>query len=212
MEINIKQIPNGKWKENCYVVSNINRDSLIIDPGSDMESITSYIEKYNLKVKIIINTHGHYDHIGAVAALKDKYSIPFCLHSKDQKLVNSANLYLKIFDGEGPIAIPEVDYYYEEINIQDYISFFSTKVIFTPGHTFGSVCLLIENNLFTGDTLFRRHIGRTDLPGGDKELLHKSLNCISKLETNISIYPGHGSSSNIGDALKNNAAFINVLK
>ena len=194
------------------MVSNQNKDALIIDPGSDEKSIANFINKKNLNVKIILNTHAHYDHIGSVAFFKDKYSIPFCLHSKDEKLLKSANLYVKIFEGKDLIKVPTVDYYYDQVNIQDYIDYFSIKVFFTPGHSKGGVCLLIEDILFTGDTLFNGLIGRVDLPGGDEKSLHNSLKIISKLKTSTVILPGHGSSSTIGNELNNNEAFIQALQ
>ena len=212
MEINIKQIANGKWKENCYVVSNLNSDALIIDPGDAEKSIVNYIKGKMLNVCAILNTHAHYDHVGAISKLKDEFSIPLFLHSKDEKLLKSANLYAKIFDGIGPIIIPTVDYYFDQIDIQDYLASFSIKVLFTPGHTWGSVCILIEDCLFTGDTLLNGKIGRIDLPGGDEQALRESLKTISKLPKHISIYPGHGTSSTIGNELKYNKNFIQALK
>ena len=208
IELNIERIPNGKWKENCYVVSNVNNDALIIDPGSDELRIINFIKDNNLNADAIINTHAHYDHVGAISKLKDEFSIPLFLHSKDEKLLKTANLYAKLFDGIGPIKIPIVDYYYDQIDIQDYVKGFSIKVIFTPGHTWGSVCLLIEDSLFTGDTLFNGKIGRIDLPGGDKQSLIKSLKILSKLPHQTTIYPGHGASSTIGHELKYNNSFI----
>ena len=193
------------------MVSNQNKDALIIDPGSDEKSIASFINKKNLNVKIILNTHAHYDHIGSVAFFKDKYSIPFCLHSKDEKLLNSANLYLKIFEGNDSIKVPKVDYYYDKIDIQNYVTCFSIKIFFTPGHTNGGVCLLIEDRLFTGDTLFSGSVGRVDLPGGDLQALENSLKLISKFKTSTEIYPGHGPSSTIGNELIHNKAFIQAL-
>ena len=208
IELNIERITNGKWKENCYVVSNVNNDALIIDPGSDGIRIINFIKDNNLNADAIINTHAHYDHVGAISKLKDEFSIPLFLHSKDEKLLKTANLYAKLFDGIGPIKIPIVDYYYDQIDIQDYVKGFSIKVIFTPGHTWGSVCLLIEDSLFTGDTLFNGKIGRIDLPGGDKQSLIKSLKILSKLPHQTTIYPGHGASSTIGHELKYNNSFI----
>ena len=153
IKINIRQIPNGKWKENCYVVSNVKNNALIIDPGSDEKNIINFIKDNNLIVGAILNTHAHYDHVGAIKKLKDEFSIPLFLHSKDEKLLKTANLYAKLFDGIGPVKIPNVDYCFDQIDIQDYITSFSIKVLFTPGHTWGSVCLLFEDCLFTGDTL-----------------------------------------------------------
>ena len=202
MKINIKQIPNGKWNENCYIVNNVENDALIIDPGSDEKSIITYIELNKFNVIAILNTHAHYDHIGAISSLKDKFSVPFFLHSNDKKLLKSANLYATLFEGSEYVLIPTVEYYYDQIDIQDHISGFSINVLFTPGHTSGSVCLLIENFLFTGDTLLNGKVGRSDLPGGDEQTLKESLRTISKLPKHIIIYPGHNASSTIGNEIK----------
>jgi len=212
MDINIKQIPNGKWKENCYVVSNQKKDALIIDPGSDEISIINFIKDNNLNAIAIINTHAHYDHVGAISKLKDEFLIPLFLHSRDEKLLKAANLYANLFDGIGPIKIPTVDYYFDQIDIQDHVADFSIKVLFTPGHTWGSVCLQIEDCLFTGDTLLNAKIGRVDLPGGDAPTLKKSLIIISKLPHQTNIYPGHGTSSTIGHELKYNNSFIQACQ
>jgi len=212
IEINIKQIPNGKWKENCYIVNNVKNDALIIDPGGDEKNIVNFIKDKNLNVSAILNTHAHYDHVGAIQKLKDEFSISLFLHSKDEKLLKTANLYAKLFDGIGHIKIPTVDHYFDQIYTQDYVAGFSIKVLFTPGHTWGSVCLLIEDCLFTGDTLLNGIIGRVDLPGGNEQTLYKSLKIISKLPKHISIYPGHGTSSTIGHELKYNNSFIQALQ
>jgi|TARA_B100000315_G_scaffold155664_1_gene144241 glyoxylase-like metal-dependent hydrolase (beta-lactamase superfamily II) len=211
-EINIKQIPNGKWKENCYIINNNRKDALLIDPGGDEISIIDFIVGNNLNVEAIINTHAHYDHIGAISRLKKKFSIPFFLHSKDEKLLKTANLYVKLFDGDGTIKIPAVDHYLDKIDIQKYITVFPIKVLFTPGHTWGSVCILIHDKIFTGDTLFNERIGRVDLPGGDKLALEESLKTLSKLPGNICIYPGHGTSSTIRHELEYNKNFSQALK
>lgn len=212
IEISIKQIPNGKWKENCYIVSNVINDALIVDPGGDEESIISYIEDNNINVNAIVNTHAHYDHIGVINKLKERFLIPFFLHSADENLLKTANLYANLFDGSNSIIIPSVDCYFDKIDIQDYIKSFPIKILFTPGHTWGSVCILIENYLFTGDTLLNGKIGRIDLPGGDEQALTESLRIISKLPKNISIYPGHGTSSTIGNELEYNKKFIQAVQ
>ena len=82
MQINIKQIPNGKWKENCYVVSSLNGDALILDPGGAKTSIVNFIRDKNLNVRAILNTHAHYDHIGAIKQLKDEFSIPLFFEAR----------------------------------------------------------------------------------------------------------------------------------
>ena len=212
IKINIEQIPNGKWKENCYIVSNYTNYALIIDPGSDEKKIIDFIENNNLTPIAIINTHAHYDHVGAIKKLKDKFSIPLFLHSEDEKLLKTANLYSVLFEGPGLIKIPEIEYYFDKIDIKDYIEGFLIKIIYTPGHTCGSVCFLIENNLFTGDTLLKGEIGRIDLPGGDESELNSSLKALAELPENINIYPGHGKPSTIGHELKNNKNFIKAIE
>ena len=116
--MNIKQIPTGKWKENCYIISKSTGEAIIIDPGDDKHKIVKYLDGNDFKVSAILNTHAHYDHIGAVKYLKDKYYSPFFLHSADEKLLRSANLYVKLFDGTDLIGIPSVDYFYDKSNVQ----------------------------------------------------------------------------------------------
>ena len=134
------------------------------------------------------------------------------MHSADEKLLRTANLYIKLFDGSDPIEIPNVDRYFDHIDICDYLPNFNIKVIFTPGHTWGSICLLIDDCLFTGDTLLYGKIGRTDLPGGDKRTLIKSLIVLSKIPNQTNIYPGHGIPSTIGYELEFNNSFIKALE
>ena len=203
----IEKIVTGKWKENCYIIYDINKYSFIIDPGSNSDRIINFIKSKNLKVLAILNTHGHYDHIGAVKKLKDEFSIHFFLHFKDQSLLNHANLYLKFFLGDEFIQIPKVDYYFDKIRLPIKLVDFSIQILFTPGHTEGSVCFHIEDFIFTGDTLLKGKIGRIDLPGGDEHTMKKSLKRISKLPTIIIIYPGHGESTTLSNELKYNKKF-----
>lgn len=185
---------------------------MIIDPGSDSGGLLNIIESKKLNVLAIINTHAHFDHIGAVSALKNDLSVPFYLHSLDEKLLGTANLYVKVFDGAGPIKIPSVDHYLDKINISDHFKDFSVNVLFTPGHTPGSVCFYMENRLFTGDTILREKTGRIDLPGGNSENLRKSLAEISKLPPATIIYPGHGADSTIEYELLHNKFLIGAIK
>ena len=120
-EINIKQLTTGKWKENCYIISKSSGEAIIIDPGDDKKKIESYVDRKNFSVIAILNTHAHYDHMAAVKYLKDKYHLPFFLHSADERLLKTANLYVKLFDGSGIIEIPRVDYFYDKLNVQDVI-------------------------------------------------------------------------------------------
>jgi len=203
--LNIKTIKTGKWRENCYVVHNISKSGLIIDPGKNHDEIIKHKDKNNINVLAIINTHAHYDHIGAVSSLKDTLEVPFYLHSKDVRLLKSANLYRVLFESEHVITIPSVDYFLDDCNGPLIFNDIEVEVIETPGHTKGSVCFQIDNCLFTGDTIFEKEIGRVDLPGGNKFELIKSLKQLSKLPASMELYPGHGNSTTIQYVLEYNA-------
>jgi hydroxyacylglutathione hydrolase len=207
----IERIVNGTWEENCYLVT-VDTQTIIIDPGGNAEKVIGYIGSNGYTVLAILNTHGHFDHIGAVADLADVYKCPFYLHSKDERLLRSANLYMTLFAGEKPVRIPAIDQYIDRIPLPVQVNDFTIDVLFTPGHTEGSVCFGINDCVFTGDTLMKGSIGRTDLPGGNKQKLTDSLRSISMLAENLVIYPGHGEKSSIAEELRSNLSFIDLLK
>jgi len=212
MSNDVKRIVNGRWKENCYVIGSNDNAVLIIDPGSDAGHIIEYIVTNRLNVTAIFNTHAHYDHVGAVKELCDYFLSPFFLHSKDEKLLRRANLYKLLFDNDTDIQRPTVDKYFDQIDIPVQFGDFSIMVLFTPGHSEGSVCFLIENYLFTGDTIFNRGIGRIDLPGGNKPDLINSLRIIAQLPEDTIICPGHGKTSTLEYELRNNKEFMEATK
>ena len=209
--LNIKTIKTGKWRENCYIVYDLSKSGFIIDPGDNYNEIIKYINNYNINVLAIVNTHAHYDHISAVSTLKDTLEVPFYLHSKDKRLLKSANLYRILFEGEQTITIPSIDHFLDECNESLIFNNIEVKVIETPGHTEGSVCFQIDNFLFTGDTLFEKDIGRVDLPGGNKEQLIESLKKISELPTSLKLYPGHGNSTILGFVMDNNQKLMALI-
>ena len=133
------------------------------------------------------------------------------MHSEDKKLLKSANLYKEIFEGDHFVKIPQVDRYFDQIKNPVQLGNFTINVVYTPGHTDGSVCLLVKDMIFTGDTLFKGNIGRVDLPGGDKKNLLNSLIKISKLSKDLKVFPGHGKTTTIGHELANNKKFSEIL-
>jgi hydroxyacylglutathione hydrolase len=206
----IKCITSGKWRENCYLLFQ-NKDLIIVDPGECFESILNFINENSLNPLAIINTHAHFDHIASVSNLQIYFNIPFYLHSYDEKLLKSANFYMKFFGGISTINIPNVNFYLDNISELS-IKNFLIKIIHTPGHTNGSVILNIENKLFTGDTLLKGKVGRIDLPGANKVKLTESLKIIINFPNNTLIYPGHGDISSINDELNNNKDLKIYLK
>lgn len=210
--ISIHRIINGKWEENCYIVSNLHNQALVIDPGGNLNLIVDYLKDNSLSLSAIINTHGHYDHVVSVADLVKKYQCPFYLHSKDEKLLKSANLYMTLFEGEEKIDIPRIDFQLDKITLPLILDDFEIQVLFSPGHTEGSVCFLIENALFTGDLLLKNTIGRIDLPGANKQNLIKSLQMLSRLNGSLEVYPGHGEQTTLERELLFNKRFIEMIE
>ena len=192
----------GSFNQNGYLIWNKTKDTIIIDPGSEFEKFSRYIDENYLNPMAILNTHAHIDHIGAISEIKKKYSCHFYLNKNDIELLENANYYSKFFNYSN-IEIPIVDYFLKDNQVLKFRSI-TIKVIETPGHTRGGVCFLVANNLFTGDTLFKGNVGRTDLPGGDEKQLQKSIRKIMLLNDKVQIYPGHGEKTSIAYERLNN--------
>ena len=187
----IRRIPAGIYAANCYIVaSDITKDALVLDPGGDEDFIIKEIEKQGYNIKAILLTHGHVDHVGAVKALAEKYKVKIYLNEKDLTLMKKGTY---IYGDIGSVEV---------LNIKDMdtYSFGDIKVlcIGTPGHTPGGMSFLIEKNIFTGDTLFKGSIGRTDLEGGDYHtLINSIIEKLMPLDNEIVVYPGHGPSTTV---------------
>lgn len=191
MDLNIRYIKVGSWNENAYIIE-YNGHSILFDPGDEFEKLEKFFDQNKTKHIAILNTHGHFDHIGAVQEFKDKYQIPFYIHSKDKRVVYQANLLRKFAGVEQILPSPKIDFYLDDIT-SFYLLDKEIKVHFTPGHSAGSLCFEIDNMLISGDILFKDSLGRTDLPGGNKELLKQSVKFILDNFMNYHVYPGHGS-------------------
>jgi hydroxyacylglutathione hydrolase len=188
----VATIVNGVWRQNCYLIINNRLELIIIDPGSNAQQIIAKISDLHVKPLAILNTHAHYDHIGAVSTLIQEYSIPFYLHKSDEGLMKQANLYKILFESKESIVIPSFDRDLSKGNGNLSIGDFKVEVIHTPGHTPGGVCLLVGKNIFVGDTLTSGGPGSTKLPGGNIEDMHVSINKLRQLPIDLLVYPGHG--------------------
>lgn len=188
--MNVKRFKVGYLSTNCYVVScEENNQAVIIDPGleseKEAEPILEYIKQNELHVKYILNTHGHPDHISGNNIMKKATGAPILIHENHQ---GRAKADKKLRDGD-----------------VIYIGTCKLVVLHTPGHTKSGICLLGDNTVFTGDTLFAGSIGRTDFPGGSFQQIMESIKTkLLPLPDNFKVYPGHESFSTIGEEKKFN--------
>ncbi|MCL2517848.1 MAG: MBL fold metallo-hydrolase [Oscillospiraceae bacterium] len=194
----------GNMQTNCYfIINEETNNAVIIDPAAECKKIVDKLIDHNLNLKYIILTHAHFDHMMALEELRDKTNAPLCVHKYEADAVTDPNLnYMKMFANKSiKMDPPEII-----LNDGDKIKIdkLEIKVMHTPGHTQGSVCYFIKNNIFTGDTLFKDDIGRYDLHGGDYAQLMDSLKKLASIETEYKIYPGHGSSSWLTHEKKHN--------
>lgn len=192
----IRTLTLGIYQTNTYLVVN-NNEVIVIDPVSKAERIQSLLNAEEKIVGICL-THGHFDHIGAVDDLVNIYHCPVYIHEDDLELTQDPE---KNYSLTKKIKLKsKLTVYSDKMKIHS----FDFEVIHTPGHTKGSVCLRFDNNLFTGDSLFKGSIGRTDLYGASPQEMKQSLRILRSLNENYIIYPGHDGSTTLFDELKRN--------
>ncbi len=194
------QVHVGPMQNFSYIIGDEkNKEAAVVDAGWDIDKLINITNKEKLKIKKIILTHSHYDHVQKVDELASKTNAIVYFHEEDyneiKPLIKNNNIKIIKLRNNGIIEIGKI----------------KIKVIHTPGHTPGAICLLVENKLLTGDTLFVNAIGRTDLAGGDTIKLFESLQKLKKLEDDVEVYPGHDYGeipfSTIGNEKKNNPYF-----
>lgn len=207
--ITVKVFVLGVYRTNCYVISNRDtKEAIVIDPADRAEAIEEYIEKEGLRVKGILLTHGHFDHICGVEDLKriTNAKVYACLGEKELLEDALQNGSQEIADREVTVCADVYVKNGEELKLAG----ITLRVIETPGHTRGSVCYLIESEklILSGDTLFLESIGRTDLPTGNGLRIIESIReKLMVLEDSIQVLPGHGEPTSIGYEKKNNPYF-----
>ncbi|UCD78549.1 MAG: MBL fold metallo-hydrolase [Desulfobacterales bacterium] len=194
----IKTLPVGPIMANCFVLGcEETLAAAVIDPGDEADRILLALAESNLTVNLIINTHGHFDHVGANKRLKEVTGAPILIHPLDtpmlSKLASSAAAWGMAADNSPP---PD-----RELEDGDEVNFgnITLKVLHTPGHTPGGISLCTDHHVFVGDTLFAGSIGRTDFPGGSFETIKKSIQQkLFTLNDDVKVYPGHGPATTIG--------------
>ena len=197
MSLLIERIPAGIYAANCYVITcEETGKSAIIDPGGDANNILKFIEDQQLELSLILLTHGHGDHIGGIADILAKNKVPVMIHGEDAYLLKDAEKNLSSFMS-GPNIEIEADRMLEDQDIIE-LGNLKLKVLHTPGHTLGSICIFCDDVVFTGDTLFANSIGRTDLEGGSfKSIIQSILLKLYTLPDETKVMPGHGPASTI---------------
>lgn len=189
----IKRVMAGVNAANCYIVfDEETREAVVLDPGGDADDIYKALKQFGATVKYIVLTHGHFDHTEGVEELKSIVGAPVAIGEEDNKMFLKGEKYY------GPLPQGGADILLKNGDILKFGGH-TMKVISTPGHTPGGICLLVENDIFTGDTLFAGSIGRTDLAGGNYDTIMQSLKSkLMTLSDTVAVHPGHGPSSTIG--------------
>ena len=199
--MNIKCLPLGAYQTNCYLVWGENSQTcVVIDPGYEGDFVLEQVNKLGLTVEAVFLTHGHFDHVGGVETIVSKTGCALWMQEADWSVAPGYGI-RQLF----PMAncrFSPVDFYeHGEVVHAAGLDF---TVWQTPGHTWGCVCLQVENNLFTGDTLFAGSIGRTDFPQSDWKTMAKSLEFLRSVTEDYTIFPGHGESSTLSAEQKTN--------
>ena len=183
----------GDYQTNCYILHDeASKGCCVVDPGYEADTIMDKLDTLGLTAEAILLTHGHFDHVGAVKELAAEWGCDVYIHPDDltmPPMMTAGKLYYTKTYAEGSrLQLAGLD----------------ITVLHTPGHTPGSVCLLIGDTLISGDTLFAGSCGRTDLPGGDWPTIQKSLRRLASIEANLWVLPGHGGTSQLRDEKKYN--------
>ena len=195
----VQKIVVGSFATNCYLL--VKDDSLLlIDPGASFRKISQIIDGYeNCSLKGILLTHGHFDHIGAVDDLVRKYGCPVFACQEDEVLLRNGDI--NSMAGISNTVTSKVNWLEgDSVNIGP----FEAGILYTPGHTAGSVMFIIEGRLFSGDTLFARSVGRTDLYSGSYSQLKQSLQVVYSLPPEMVVYPGHDQETDIETEIRYN--------
>jgi len=211
--LKIKALTVGPLYTNCYIIScERTGEAIIIDPGfeeHEAHTILNEVERSGLNLVYVVNTHGHFDHIIGNRFLREEMNLPIMIHAGDAPLLTNPEMNLSLSLGLN-ITSPPADILLSDGDIIR-VGMETLKVIYTPGHSCGSISILGDGFVFTGDTLFAGSVGRTDLPGSsDTDLIRSIRDRLMSLPDDTIIYPGHGPSSTIGRERRGNPFLVDL--
>jgi len=197
--LNIICLELGLFQTNCYIVSHgDSKQALIIDPGDAPDLIHTQLRKSMLVPHTVVLTHGHIDHINAAAAFAAQ-NIPVLMHSADAAMLSDLGASGAQWFGLQQNTCQPSSFLEDGSELDIWQGALTFRIMHTPGHSPGSICLVSKEVAFVGDLIFAGSIGRSDLPGGDPEIMAKSLQKFMQLPDTIALYPGHGPATTIGD-------------
>lgn len=187
----------GIYGVNCYILGDEDTNKgAVIDPGGSVEEIFKTIREHELNIEYIILTHAHGDHIGGVPQLKNLTNAKIIAHKDEKELLNDKEKNLTSTMSCGIVEI-DADEYVKDGQIIK-LGNLDLEIIHTPGHTPGGMCILVDNIMFSGDTLFSGSMGRCDLFGGNYDEMQNSLKKLSELDDEITVFSGHGPATRLG--------------
>ena len=202
----VKTLVVGSFTANCYIVgSSSTSKGMIIDPGAEAPTILRTVQQMGLSISLIVATHAHIDHVGALRAVQEKTGAHFALHEAEKGLLLTAPMRMLTSLGISPVkSPPRPDRLLKDGDHID-IGDLHFKVLYTPGHSAGGICLSGHGVVFSGDTLFNLGIGRTDFPGMSYKRLLKSIHeKLMVLPDETTVYPGHGPPTTVGNERRGN--------
>ncbi len=202
--LNITSLQVGPFRVNCYLIWGATRSAWVIDPGAEPERILEALERKKLKPAAYLLTHGHMDHLSALAALHERWPAPYAIHAADYAWAFAASNQLPPYYARPrqPAGAPCL----LEAGQAALFGDLACQVLSTPGHSPGSLCFYFKEAavLFSGDTLFQGAVGRSDLPGSNQAQLTASLKSLVRLPARVRLYPGHGPASSLAEELRSN--------
>ncbi len=192
-------LPTGPLEVNCYIIGcKKTNKAVVIDPGGHVEQILEKINQHNLEVEMVINTHGHFDHVGGNGELLKITGAELIIHRADRPLLERASEHAAAYGLQAEPSPPPTRELLGGETLQ--LGELTLQIIHTPGHSPGGVCILVDDFLLVGDTLFAGSIGRTDLPGGNhQQLISNIVEKLLPLPENTKVCPGHGPMTTIGE-------------